>query len=57
MGTGLSFCRDELKGIVFFGDDPWWAKFRYALTEEEFKILMLRQRGTGHHPNGELTIV
>jgi hypothetical protein len=57
MGTGLSFCRDELKGIVLCGDDPWWAKFRYALTEEEFEILRLRQRGTCHHPDGELAII
>jgi len=57
LGAGLSFCRYELKRIVFSGDDPGWAKFRYALTEEEFEILGLRQRGTSHHPNDELAII
>ena len=57
MGAGLPFCRYELQRIVFYGDDPGWALFRYALSEEEFEVLGLCQRGTSHHPDDELSIV
>ena len=57
LGVGLSFCRYKLKRIVFSGDDPGWALFRYALAEEEFEVLGLRQMRTRHHPDDELTVI